>query len=102
MTEALKKALDAIIKVADPDKVILFGSQARGEGSPDSDYDLLVLKKGVKHKRKLAQKIHMKSDFDVPIDLIVNDTERFEQIKKDQYMIYKAIDEEGKVIYEKK
>ena len=31
MNESLQKALDTIIRVADPDKVILFGSQARGD-----------------------------------------------------------------------
>ena len=27
----------------DPDRIILFGSRARGEGSSESDYDLLVI-----------------------------------------------------------
>ena len=35
-----------IVKTSDPDKVILFGSHARGDASPDSDLDLLVIAPG--------------------------------------------------------
>ena len=45
MDKPLEKAIDIIVKVADPDRIILFGSQARVNNSKDSDYDLLVLKK---------------------------------------------------------
>ena len=54
MNEQLQKALDTIIKVADPDKVILFGSQAKGMGNPDSDYDFLILKKRNKKKKEIS------------------------------------------------
>jgi predicted nucleotidyltransferase len=30
MDKPLEKAIDIIVKVADPDKIILFGSRARG------------------------------------------------------------------------
>ena len=33
----------AIREVADPELVILFGSQARGDARPDSDVDLLIV-----------------------------------------------------------
>ena len=98
-----KKALDTIIEVADPDKVILFGSRARGEELPDSDYDILVLKKGVKHTRRLAQKIR-RNFFQIgaPIDLLVYDSDKYEGIINYPYMIYYTINNEGKTIYEKR
>jgi predicted nucleotidyltransferase len=33
-----------IVATAQPEKVILFGSRARGEARPDSDFDVLVIK----------------------------------------------------------
>jgi predicted nucleotidyltransferase len=35
-----------VVEVANPEKIVLFGSAARGEMGPNSDYDLLVIKRG--------------------------------------------------------
>ncbi|MEK6721679.1 MAG: nucleotidyltransferase domain-containing protein [Chloroflexota bacterium] len=35
--------MNSIVAAYDPVRVILFGSQARGDASPDSDVDLLVV-----------------------------------------------------------
>ncbi len=40
----LDEIVRRIVEVAAPDSIILFGSAARGEWSPDSDIDLLVVK----------------------------------------------------------
>jgi predicted nucleotidyltransferase len=102
MTEALQKALKIIIEVADPDKVILFGSRARGDDSTDSDYDILVLKKGVKNNRKLAQKIYLNFiNVGAPVDVLVYDTEKYNEMKDYPFKIYYTINLEGQVIYEK-
>ena len=39
----LTRCREAIKKVAPQATVVLYGSRARGDGEPDSDYDLLVL-----------------------------------------------------------
>lgn len=39
----LPKAIDRIVGAYDPFRVILFGSQARGDAGPNSDVDLLVV-----------------------------------------------------------
>lgn len=39
LTEMVRRIVEAV----DPDKIILFGSRARGEAKPDSDFDLLVI-----------------------------------------------------------
>ena len=44
MTEELKKVVDIIVRDFAPDKIILFGSRARGDFNNDSDYDLMILK----------------------------------------------------------
>ena len=59
MSNSLEKAISIVVKVAEPEKIILFGSRAKGEHTSESDYDLLVLKKGVRQPRKLAQKIYL-------------------------------------------
>jgi len=57
-----QKTLDDIIRriaeVAHPEKIILFGSAARGEMGPNSDVDLLVIKSGA-HRVDLTGQIYM-------------------------------------------
>jgi len=47
MPELLAEIVRRIRAVSDPEQIILFGSQARGDFRPDSDLDLLVIKREV-------------------------------------------------------
>ena len=41
--QTLQEIVRRIVAVARPDRIILFGSRARDEARPDSDYDILVM-----------------------------------------------------------
>jgi uncharacterized protein len=41
--QVLDRIVEQIVKVLDPEKIILFGSYARGEAGPDSDVDIAVI-----------------------------------------------------------
>jgi len=47
-----------IVRGFRPDRIILFGSQARGDARADSDVDLLVVLPSVQHRRRAAARIH--------------------------------------------
>jgi uncharacterized protein len=40
----LSDIVQRLVSAIDPDKLVLFGSRARGRGEPDSDYDILIIK----------------------------------------------------------
>ena len=102
MSESLRKAIETIVRVAEPDRIILFGSYSKGDDKPDSDYDLLVLKRGVKKQRSLTQKIYMSfKNIGAPIDVIVADLDKYEQLKSDPYLIYSEAAKNGRTVYEK-
>jgi len=98
----LDKIIEAVLTVIIPDKIILFGSQARGDALPDSDYDILIIKSGIENERKIAQSIYrIFVDFDTPIgvDIIVKTPE---SVEKNRQMIVSVVKEalkEGIVIY---
>ncbi len=102
MNDSLEKAIKIIVQVAKPDKIILFGSHAKGDDRSESDYDLLVLKRGVKKQRSLTQKIYLSfKDVGAPIDVIVADLDKYERLKTDPYLIYSEAARNGRMVYEK-
>ncbi len=97
----LKEITQQIVKEVAPDKIILFGSRAKKRQNKESDYDIFVLKNDLTHKRKLAQRIYLKLDVDVSVDIIVETTQRYNQLKDNPFLIYSDIAKYGRVIYEK-
>jgi predicted nucleotidyltransferase len=97
--EVLDEIVRRIVQVADPEKIILFGSAARGALRPNSDIDLLVVKSGVR-KRRLAQAIYMNL-FGVgqAVDVVVVTPEDIEQYKDSFALVIAPALREGKVIY---
>ena len=90
-----------IVAEHQPDRIILFGSHAKGDDRIGSDYDLLVLKKGAKRERSLTHKIYLSfKDIGAPVDMIVADLDKYEQLKTDPYLIYSEADKSGRMVYE--
>lgn len=97
----LSDIVQQIVDIASPDKIILFGSRATGTQKTGSDYDICVLKKNLKRRRKLSQKIRMNLDVFAPVDFVVNTPKQFEELKDKWFFVYYDISKNGKVIYEK-
>jgi len=97
----LDEIIRRIIDVAEPDKIILFGSAARGEMGPNSDIDLLAIKAGV-HRRRLAQTIYMNLiGVGFPVDIIVVTPEDIERYGNAIGLVLDPALSEGKVMYER-
>lgn len=98
--KVLEKIVKAILQVITPDKIILFGSRARGDAREDSDYDLLVIKSGIDNERKIAQQIYVKLvAVNESVDIIVKTPEGVEESKKRFISIVKEALNEGIVVY---
>jgi HEPN domain-containing protein/predicted nucleotidyltransferase len=84
-----------------PEKIILFGSQARGDAGPDSDVDLLVIMPANDCGPDQACEIREAlDDIVVPKDIIVTSPEAFAWRKDVVGTIEWPAAHEGKVLYE--
>ena len=102
MNNPLERVIERIVQGVQPDRIILFGSQARGNYSEESDYDLCIIKAGVKHRRRLAQQIYrLLYGTGLAVDIIVETPESFDKLKDDPFLIYREIMNDGKILYEK-
>jgi len=96
----LAEVVRRIVEVASPERIILFGSAARGEAGPESDLDLLVVKPGVAHRRRLAQQIYQNLvGVAVPVDVLVVTPEDIETWRDRVGTIIGPAMTEGRVVY---
>jgi uncharacterized protein len=99
-----QKTLDDIIRrvveVAHPEKIILFGSAARGEMGPNSDVDLLIIKSGTDTLDLMGQIYMNLRGVGAAVDAIVVTPEDVERFKDSHALVIKPALREGEVVYE--
>ena len=99
--ETIEEIVRRILSVARPDRVILFGSAAIGRMTPDSDIDLLVLERDVQDGRQEAGRIRKAlAGMLSPFDVVVMNSERFEETRDVIGGIAWPAARYGRVIYE--
>jgi predicted nucleotidyltransferase len=98
----IQEVKDIIIKAEDPDKIIIFGSCARGTVNKGSDLDILVIKEtklpAPQRSRKLRNLLATQA---FPKDILVLTPVEFSQWTNIPFSFNSTIKKEGKTIYER-
>ena len=101
-SSSLSEIIRRIVAAIDPDRIILFGSRARGDARPDSDYDLLVIKDTKERTLVLAQRAYRALvGLLGPVDLLVETPDRLKRLRDCPGLVYGDALSDGKVVYER-
>lgn len=93
---------ERLIKKFDPDKIILFGSQARQDSDKNSDVDLLVLTEPNGKRRKLMTEMDRAlRGLNYARDIVILSTKEYERDRVIAGTIARYAALEGKIIYER-
>lgn len=100
----LPQVIEYLIRELDPNKIILFGSCAKGIVKEDSDIDLCVV---LKEKMDSKERANFRSKFlldmiditDYEIDLFICSQEEWDRKHNDLGTFIGKINKEGKVLY---
>ena len=99
--EEIRHQVQVIADEFDPLKIILFGSYAWGNPTPESDVDLMIIVDSEKPTRQLESEISILLDHAFPMDLIVRTKQEVEKrLAMGDYFIEDIINK-GKVLYER-
>jgi uncharacterized protein len=76
----LSEIVRRLVKTCQPERIYLFGSMARGDAGPDSDYDILVL---VEHPTEPLYRLSLRGfralrGIDAAVDVVVWDRATFD------------------------
>lgn len=95
--------VEKIVNNYDPEKILLFGSYAKGNADIDSDLDLIIIKntKTPKHKRGREIRKYLYGSL-LPIDLKVYTPDEFENEINSNYSFLNSVIKDIKSLYERK
>ena len=89
-----------VVEVAEPERVILFGSAVRGEVNRHSDVDLLVVKDAPDLRRLTAKVYRRLYGVGAAVDIVMVTPQDVERYKDSHALIIKPALREGTVMYE--
>ncbi|GMV34109.1 MAG: nucleotidyltransferase [Chloroflexota bacterium] len=103
MAKTLPPAIERLVSELKPEKIILFGSYAYGEPTPDSDVDLLIV---MRTRAKAIERYVAVSNIlyprDFPVDIIVKTPKEIKDAaRKKSNFFLREIMAKGKVLYER-
>jgi uncharacterized protein len=104
MDDALvEQIVKRIVAASHPEKVVLFGSRARGQEVPKSDYDLLVIKKSDEPRYRRAVPLYEALvGLLANVDIMVYTPEEVSEWSAVPEAFVTTAVREGKVLYEAK
>ena len=98
----LQQAVDRLVDQFHPQRIILFGSYARGNADEHSDVDLLVVCPIPDNRRKLMVAMDRNlRGLGMARDIVVLSPEEFERDRHIPGTLARPAWQEGKVLYEK-
>jgi uncharacterized protein len=98
MEEVVRRVVETIA----PLKVILFGSRARGDARPDSDFDLLVVQESDQPRHARSGPIYTAlADVAVEVEVMVYTPAEAEEWREVPQAFVTTAIREGKVLYER-
>lgn len=89
---------DQIVRIADPTRIYLFGSYAKGTQRPESDFDICIVAR-TKNKRQLLTELYFRVEADHPIDFLLYTPEEWEECLKDELSFAHQLSREGVLLY---
>lgn len=98
--EKMQAAIERLVAVGQPTRIILFGSRARGDADDRSDVDLLVIKRAVTDRyEELVQLNQALRGLLLPVDLLLTSEQEFEERASQAGTVEHAARCEGRVLY---
>ncbi len=99
----LAEIVRRLVEAFDPEKIILFGSRARGNFHEQSDLDLMIVKDSNEPKHRRAGRAYVAlSAIDAPKDILWFTPEEVDYWSEVKYHVATRATREGRVLYERK
>ncbi|NLO05014.1 MAG: nucleotidyltransferase domain-containing protein [candidate division WS1 bacterium] len=103
LPEAVREVIRKIVEGYDPEKIIIFGSYARGDARPDSDLDVLVVKDT--EERWIDRVVEVSllcTPRVIPMDILVKTPDEVQHMLDRRSLFMHTIMNDGVIAHERK
>lgn len=103
--KTIQEAAGRLVEKFHPDRIILFGSYARGTADEHSDVDFLVITRAaerVNRRRLMSEMDQALRGLALARDIVILTPDEFEEDKEIPGTIARYVSKEGRVLYERK
>ena len=100
---ALSALVGRLVEAFDPDAIYLFGSRARGDATPHSDFDLMMITSPEEDEEvDLAAAYAPVQGLGIACEIIPCSRAAFEREKRARTGVCRTVAEEGRLVYERR
>lgn len=97
--DPLDRITRVLVEKFRPLRVALFGSRARGDARPDSDYDIMVVVEDATEEGLESRMRDAVAGCGVHVEIVIHDLEEFEADRGDVGTFVYAVENEGRILY---
>ncbi len=103
LAEWVPTIVEELVESAQPQRIILFGSVARGDDGPDSDIDLMVVLPSLDYdrRREVASRLRSLLRTSAPVQLLITDERECRRRRNVIGSMHYHPLREGRLIYER-
>jgi predicted nucleotidyltransferase len=98
----IQRVVDLVVETVRPERVVLFGSAARGEAQDGSDVDMMVVVADGSNELAIAKQLYLelgRRRVGVGVDFVVTTSTRFERQKARFWSVFHDVARDGRELY---